>query len=64
MSAKKRVDDYLHIEYGFTSITIYGEERPQCAICSKALSYDSKKPRNLKEHLQNVHLQQYGQKLL
>ena len=57
ISVKKRGDDDSYIQYGFTSIIINGEERPQCVICSKALSNDSMKPTKLKQHLQNVHPQ-------
>ncbi|XP_042243550.1 zinc finger BED domain-containing protein 5-like [Homarus americanus] len=57
MSVKKRGYDHSYIEYGFTSIIINGEERPQCVICSKALTNDSMKPTKLRRHLQNVHPQ-------
>ena len=57
MSIKKRKYDHSYIEYGFTSIVINGEERPQCVICSKALTNDSMKPTKMKQHLKNVHPQ-------
>ena len=57
MSYIKRKYNHSYIEYGFTSIIINGEERPQCVICSKALTNDSMKPAKMKQHLPNVHPQ-------
>ena len=57
MRVKKRGYDDSYIQYGFTSIIINREKRPQCVTCSKALSNDSMKPTKLEQHLQNVHPQ-------
>ncbi|MBN3307061.1 ZMYM6 protein, partial [Amia calva] len=39
-------------EYGFTSILVKNEEKPQCLICHKVLSSKSIKPNKLKRHLE------------
>ena len=57
MCSKKRKYDESYVQYGFTSININGEEKPQCVICNKVLANDSMKPTKLKQHLENVHLQ-------
>ena len=56
MSIKKRKYDESYLQYGFTSIVVNNEERPQCILCNKILSNDSMRPAKLKQHLHNVHL--------
>ena len=46
-------DDY--ISFGFTSIEIGGEDRPQCVICFEILAADSMKPCKLQRHLSTKH---------
>ena len=55
MSIKKRKYNVTYLEYGFTSIVVNNEERPQCVLCSKVLSNDSMRPVKLIQHLHNVH---------
>ena len=43
------------MQYGFTSIVVNNEERPQCVLCNNVLSNDSMRPAKLKQHLHNVH---------
>ena len=62
MSIIERKYDHSYIVYGFTSIMINGEERPQCVICCKALTNDSMKPAKMMQHLQNVHPQHKDKK--
>lgn len=57
MSSKKRKYDGKYLQYGFSFVTINGDDRPQCVICSKVLANDSMKPTKLKQHLDNVHPQ-------
>jgi len=45
------------MQFGFTSIIVSGEEKPQCVLCNKVFSNDSMGPVKLKQHLENVHLQ-------
>ena len=48
MRIKKRKYDESYLQYGFTSIVVNYEERPQCVLCSKVRT-------KLKQHLHNVH---------
>ena len=57
MSAKKRKYDESYIQFGFASVIIHSEEKPQCVLCNKVLSNDSMRPAKLKQHLENVHPQ-------
>ena len=57
MSAKKRKYDEPYIQFGFASVIIHSEEKPQCVLCSKIHSNDSMRPPKLKQHLENVHPQ-------
>ncbi len=50
---RKYEDSYL--DFGFTSIEVNDEERPQCVICSKVLSAESMNPSKLRRHLQTTH---------
>ena len=56
MSAKKRKHK-LCIQYGFVSVIIHSEKKPQCVLCNKVLFNDSMRPAKLKQHLENVHPQ-------
>ena len=55
MSFKKRKYDDSYLQYGFTSIVVNNEERPQCVLCNNVLSNDSMRSAKLKQHLHNVH---------
>ena len=46
---KKRKYEESYLQYGFTSIVVNNEERPQCATCNKVLSNDSMRPAKLKQ---------------
>lgn len=52
---KKRLYSEEYLKYGFTCITISGDQRPQCVVCAKTLSADSMKPSLLKRHLAGCH---------
>ena len=54
MSIKKRKYNETYLGYGFTSIVVNNEERPQCVLCSKVLSNDSMRPAKLIQHLHNI----------
>ena len=53
MSAKKRKYDESFIQFGFASVIIHSEEKPQCVLCNKVHSNDSMRPAKL----ENVHPQ-------
>ena len=38
MSIKNQKYDESYLQYGFTSIVVNNEERPQCVLCNKVLS--------------------------
>jgi len=44
-----------YIAFGFSSIHVNNEERPQCVICYEILSNESMKPAKLRRHLQTKH---------
>jgi hypothetical protein len=48
---RKRKYQGEFIKYGFTSIVISGEERPQCAICCEVLANESFEVNKLIRHL-------------
>ncbi|CAG9814705.1 unnamed protein product [Phaedon cochleariae] len=50
---RKFSDEYL--AFGLSSITLNGEERPQCVICYEFLSNESMKPAKLRRHLETKH---------
>lgn len=54
MPPKRKYDDD-YIKFGFTSIEINGETRPQCVICATVLANDALKPAKLVRHLKSVH---------
>ena len=49
--------NHIAIQFGFASVIIHSEEKPQCVLCNKVLSNDSMRPAKLKQHLENVHPQ-------
>ena len=51
----KRKYDNDYIKFGFTSIEVNRETRPQCVICAVVLSNDALKPAKLERHLKTVH---------
>ena len=53
--AKTRKYDETYLAFGFTSITVGEEERPQCVVCLKILASDSLKATKLKRHLETTH---------
>ena len=55
--SKKRKYSEEYINYGFTSITVNDEIRPQCVVptCLKVLGNDSLRPNKLKAHLTSCH---------
>lgn len=53
--APKRKYDNSYIKFGFTSIEIKGEIKPQCVICTTVLANDALKPAKLKRHLETIH---------
>ena len=57
MSAKKQKYDESYILFGFASVILHSEEKPQRVLCNKVLSNDSMRPAKLKQHLENAHPQ-------
>lgn len=55
MPPKRRKYDNSYIKFGFTSIEVNGETRPQCVICAIVLANDALKPAKLERHLKTVH---------
>ena len=55
MATKKRtyLDDYT--EFGFVSLLEGDTEVPQCVICYKTFSNDTRRPSRLKRHLTTAH---------
>lgn len=49
----KCYDSYL--DFGFTSIDVWHQERPQCVLCVKVLAPESMLTTKLKRHLQTDH---------
>jgi hypothetical protein len=54
---KSRKYDESSLSFGFTSVVIKGEQRPQCVLCLSVLAADSMKPNKLKRHLETKHSQ-------
>jgi hypothetical protein len=52
---KLRKYDESYLFFGFTSVVINGEERPQCVLCLSVLAADGMKPNKLKRHLETKH---------
>jgi hypothetical protein len=52
---RKRKYQEEFIKYGFTSVVISGEERPQCVICCEVLANESFKANKLIRHLKTKH---------
>lgn len=50
MASRKRMYDSTYLQFGFSSIIVNGEERPQCLVCLKVLTNDSIRPCKLKQH--------------
>ncbi|XP_055549359.1 zinc finger BED domain-containing protein 5-like [Wyeomyia smithii] len=50
MACKKRKYESTYLQFGFSSIIVNGEEKPQCLVCLKILSNDSMKSCKLKQH--------------
>ena len=51
----KRKYNSDYIKFGFTSIEINKEVRPQCVICATVLSNEALKPTKLERHLKTNH---------
>ncbi|KAK5644150.1 hypothetical protein RI129_007995 [Pyrocoelia pectoralis] len=51
----KRKYDSDYIKFGFTSIEVNKEIRPQCVICAAVLSNEALKPAKLARHLKTNH---------
>lgn len=54
MAAKRKYDS-AYLKFGFTSIEVNKEVRPQCVICATVLSNEALKPTKLERHLKTVH---------
>lgn len=52
---KYRKYDDSYLDFGFTSIEVNNEEKPQCVLCLKILSSESMLPSKLKRHLATIH---------
>ncbi|XP_045483145.1 zinc finger BED domain-containing protein 5-like [Harmonia axyridis] len=52
---KYRKYDDSYLDFGFTSIEVNNEEKPQCVLCLKILSSESMLPSKLKRHLETIH---------
>lgn len=53
--APKRKYDCDYLKFGFTSIEVNREVRPQCVICAAVLSNEALKPTKLERHLKTAH---------
>jgi hypothetical protein len=51
----RRRNQYDFIKFGFSSVVINGEERPQCAICCEALANGSFNVNKLMQHVKTKH---------
>lgn len=54
MAAKRKYDS-AYLKFGFTSIEVNKEVRPQCVICATVLSNEALKPTKLERHLKTAH---------
>jgi hypothetical protein len=52
---KYRKYDDCYLDFGFTSVEVNNEERPQCVLCLKTLAHESMLPSKLKRHLETIH---------
>mgnify|MGYP002775206681 CR=1 FL=1 len=52
---KYRKYDDSYLDFGFTSIEVNNEEKPQCVLCLKILSSECMLPSKLKRHLETIH---------
>ena len=57
---KRLYDDKYLAAYRFTVINVAGEQRPQCVICSIALSNDAMKPAKLSRHFTSKQVEYKG----
>lgn len=55
MAAKKRNYNETFIKFGFTCLTVNGDDIPQCVICHQTLAKESMKPSKLERHLHKMH---------
>lgn len=52
---KHRKYDDSYLNFGFTSVEVNHEERPQCVLCLKILAVENMLPSKLKRHLETIH---------
>lgn len=52
---KYRKYDDSYLNFGFTSVEVNHEERPQCVLCLKILAVENMLPSKLKRHLETIH---------
>jgi hypothetical protein len=52
---KSRKYDKSYLSFGFTSVIINSQERPQCVLCLSILAADSMKSNKLKRNLETKH---------
>jgi hypothetical protein len=52
---RNRNHDDSYLDFGFTSIHVDDEERPQCVLCMKVLASECMLPSKLKRHLETTH---------
>ena len=62
MSKRKQIflynEDFL--KFGFTSVEVNGEVRPQCMLCLEVLAHSSLKEAKLQRHLKSKHEKYLG----
>ena len=62
MAKRKKIflynEDFL--KFGFTSVEVNGEVRPQCVLCLEVLAHSSLKEAKLQRHLKSKHEKYLG----
>ena len=62
MAKRKQVFSYNEdfLKFGFTSVEVNGEVRPQCVLCLEVLAHSSLKEAKLQRHLRSKHEKYLG----
>ena len=62
MAKRKQIFSYNEdfLNFGFTSVEVNGEVRPQCVLCLQVLAHSSLKEAKLQRHLKSKHEKYLG----
>ena len=62
MAKRKQIFSYNKdfLKFGFTSVEVNGEVRPQCVLCLEFLAHSSLKKAKLQRHLKSKHEKYLG----